>query len=147
MMLQEDSLKLVAKNLILSLGRHTLMKVLLSIKPEFAYKILNGEKKYEFRRSIFKRAEIKDVIIYASAPISKIIGEFEIDRIVYEDIEKLWDITNSAAGISKEYFLKYFNDKEKGYAIRVKKSKKYEKPLCLKSTYGLLPPQSFLYLD
>ena len=30
------------------------MKVLLSIKPEFAEKIFNGTKKYEFRKSIFK---------------------------------------------------------------------------------------------
>ena len=30
------------------------MKILLSIKPEFAEKIFSGSKKYEFRRRIFK---------------------------------------------------------------------------------------------
>ena len=30
------------------------MKVLLSIKPEFAEKILNGTKRFEFRKGIFK---------------------------------------------------------------------------------------------
>lgn len=43
------------------------MRVLLSIKPEFVKKIISGEKKYEFRRKIFKR-DVKIVIIYASYP-------------------------------------------------------------------------------
>ena len=30
------------------------MKVVLSIKPEFANKIFDGTKKFEFRKSIFK---------------------------------------------------------------------------------------------
>jgi predicted transcriptional regulator len=30
------------------------MKVLLSIKPQFAEMIFSGTKKYEFRRSVFK---------------------------------------------------------------------------------------------
>ena len=54
------------------------MKVILSIKPEFANKIFNGTKKFEFRRTLFKNKEIKMIIVYASAPISKVIGEFEI---------------------------------------------------------------------
>ena len=31
------------------------MKVLLSIKPQFANKILSGEKLYEYRKRIFKK--------------------------------------------------------------------------------------------
>lgn len=31
------------------------MKVLLSIKPEFANKIFEGTKRFEFRKSIFKK--------------------------------------------------------------------------------------------
>lgn len=33
------------------------MKVLLSIKPEFAERIFNGSKKYEFRKVIFKNPD------------------------------------------------------------------------------------------
>jgi hypothetical protein len=35
------------------------MKVVLSIKPEFANKIFDGTKKFEFRKSIFKNENIK----------------------------------------------------------------------------------------
>ena len=56
------------------------MRVLLSIKPEFAELIFKGTKKFEFRKSIFKNSEIKTVVVYASSPMQKVIGEFEIDR-------------------------------------------------------------------
>ena len=58
------------------------MKVLLSIKPEFVEKIFAGTKKYEFRKSLFKKSGVKYVVIYASAPIKRVVGEFEIDDIL-----------------------------------------------------------------
>lgn len=42
--------------------------------------------------------------------------------------------------------MSYFGDKVVGYAIRIKATKRYRKPLCLKSDYNLKPPQSYLYL-
>ena len=39
------------------------MTVLLSIKPEFAEKIFDGTKKYEFRKSIFKNADVKKFVM------------------------------------------------------------------------------------
>jgi predicted transcriptional regulator len=123
------------------------MKVLLSIKPEFAERIFDGSKKYEFRKVIFKNQEIKTIVVYASAPIKKVIGEFEIDSIINDYLEDLWEKTKQSAGIDEDFFYKYFAGCEMGYAIKVKKIKKYKKPLCLKKDYKLLPPQSFLYLD
>ena len=35
------------------------MKIVLSIKPEYAEKIFSGSKKYEFRRMIFKAPDVK----------------------------------------------------------------------------------------
>ncbi|HEX2846018.1 MAG TPA: hypothetical protein VHN59_05685 [Chitinophagaceae bacterium] len=121
------------------------MKVVLSIKPEFADKIFNGSKKFEFRRSIFKNEDVKTVIVYASSPVKKVIGEFEIDSIINEELESLWKMTSASSGISKEYFDKYFWDKESGYAIKVKNVKKYPQPRSLQKDYDLLPPQSFAY--
>ena len=122
------------------------MKVLLSIKPEFAFKIFEGTKRFEFRRAIFKNTGIKRVIVYASSPVKKVIGEFEIDRILLKDIEALWAETHDYSGITKDYFMEYFADKEMGYAIKIKNYKKYLEPLCLKEDFKLSPPQSFLYL-
>lgn len=122
------------------------MRVLLSIKPQFADKIFSGEKKYEFRRSIFKRSGIKKVVVYASAPISMIIGEFDIEDILVDDVMSLWAQTKEFAGITLEYFLSYFNGRDNGYAIKVKKTVRYAKPYSIESHFGVKPPQSFLYI-
>ena len=122
------------------------MKVVLSIKPEFANKIFDGTKKYEFRKAIFKNEKIKTVIVYASSPVQQVIGEFEIETILNHDIDTLWGITQDYSGITEDYFYQYFADKEIGYAIKIKKTKKYKTPKSLKADFNLLPPQSFAYL-
>lgn len=122
------------------------MQVLLSIKPEFADKIFAGEKRFEFRRTIFKNREIKRVVVYASAPISMVIGEFEIGEILAGDLDELWEQTKEHAGITREYFFDYFEGRESGYAIEVKKINRYSTPRCVESRFGVKPPQSFIYI-
>ncbi len=121
------------------------MKVVLSIKPEFANKIFDGTKKYEFRKAIFKNEKIKTVIVYASSPVKRVIGEFEIEKIINHDIDTLWALTQQYSGISKDYFYQYFADRELGYAIKIKSIKKYRRSKCLLEDFNLLPPQSFAY--
>jgi predicted transcriptional regulator len=122
------------------------IKVLLSIKPEFAEKIFNGSKKFEYRRSIFKNSDVKTIVVYASSPLKKVIGEFDIDHILLDDINNLWLKTQHLSGIDEEYFFNYFSDKRQGYAIAIKRTRVYRKPLSLKNNFNVLPPQSFAYL-
>lgn len=122
------------------------MKVILSIKPAFAEKIFDGTKKYEFRRAIFKNQQIEKVLVYASSPVKKIIGEFEIDKIISLDLLSLWNTTSQHSGITKDYFDEYFVNKERGFAIKIKNIKRYITTKCIRADYHLIPPQSFLYL-
>lgn len=121
------------------------MKVVLSIKPEFAFKIFEGTKKFEFRKAIFKNENIKSIIVYASSPVQQVIGEFEIDEVLNHDLDTLWDLTQEHSGISEEFYYQYFADKQQGFAIKIKKPRKYKKPKCLREDFNLLPPQSFAY--
>ena len=41
------------------------IEVLLSIKPKFAASIFSGNKKFEFRKAIFRNARVKKVYVYA----------------------------------------------------------------------------------
>lgn len=122
-------------------------KVLLSIKPEFAERIFQGIKRYEFRKALFKNRNVDKIIVYASAPVSKVIGEFEIDDILEYEVEELWELTKRYSGIPKEYFDMYFNGREIGYAIKIRNSKLYEEPLDLQRHFEVkTPPQSFMYI-
>lgn len=122
------------------------MNVLLSIKPEFAYKIFDGTKKYEFRRNIFKNKDVRRILVYASSPVQRIIGEFEISAILHEDIETLWNITRHASGITREYYIQYFEDKTKAFAIEIGTTVLYGVPLSLSDINVSCAPQSFYYL-
>lgn len=123
------------------------MTVLLSIKPEFAEKIFNGTKKFEFRKSIFKNTDVQKVVVYASSPVQRVIGEFTIDTILNDDIDTIWEQTARYAGITRDFYLSYFAHKEKAYAIKIRKTKRYAKARRL-SDYNLqVAPQSFAYVQ
>ena len=85
-------------------------------------------------------------MVYASAPISKVIGEFEIDTIFQQDLTTLWDKTSEFSGITEAYYADYFEGKKEGFAIKVKNPKMYDSQLCIKESFGLNPPQSFAYV-
>jgi len=121
--------------------------VLLSIKPIFANRIFHGIKRYEFRKSIFKERGVNRIVVYASSPISKVIGEFQVDDVIELELEKLWAMTQPYAGIQQEYFYRYFDGREKGFAIKIGNTNLYREPLVLQKEFRIQrPPQSFMYI-
>lgn len=124
------------------------MKVLLSIKPEYAERIFTGEKKYEYRRSLFKRENISTVVVYVTKPVGKVIGEFEIDSVLKDSPYSIWEKTKLYAGIDEDAYIEYFSEREIGFAIGIKRIKLYKKPLDLVELNPNIkyPPQSFMYI-
>lgn len=120
---------------------------MLAIKEEFASRIFDGTKKYEFRKSIFKDERVKTVVVYVSSPVQKVIGEFEIETVFHGEPEVIWERTKKHSGISKEFFDLYFAERDNAYAIKIKKAKKYRRPKALMDDYNLtFAPQSYVYL-
>lgn len=123
------------------------MKALLSIKPEYADKIFLETKRYEFRKVIFKSYSITTVIVYASSPISMVIGEFEVSEILSHAPEILWEKTMDHAGVDKIFYDKYFAGRDIGHAIKVENPKKYEEARSLSEFDVKQAPQSFVYIN
>ncbi|MDO4401917.1 MAG: ASCH domain-containing protein [Clostridiaceae bacterium] len=124
------------------------MKVLLSIKPKYVQRIFEGEKKYEYRKSLFKKDGINTIVIYATKPVGKVVGEFTFDTIIKANPEVLWEETKSNSGISKKDYLEYFKEKDNAYAIEIKDFQKYDNPLSLEELNPNIKsaPQSFMYI-
>lgn len=121
--------------------------ILLSIKPEFASAIFSGEKLYEFRKAVFRNRSINKVYVYASAPVSRVIGHFFISEIIEGHPRNLWEETSYGAGISKKYFNEYFANRNLGYALRVMNAQLFKESQDLKEMFGIRhPPQSFRYV-
>src|SRR5690554_4043933 len=119
--------------------------ILLSIHPEYVDKILSGEKKYEFRRIRTKRNPDK-IIIYSTAPISKVIGEAEIEDVIIDNPTNVWKKTKKESGINKEVYIEYFNNREIAVAYKLKNVIKYSNPIELESFGVKAAPQSFVYI-
>ena len=120
----------------------------MSIKPEFVDRIVSGEKKYEFRRVLYKRDDISRIVVYASSPVCRIVGEIEVASLITDTPENLWQKTKDKAGISEQFFFAYFSGRDKANAIEVKAFHPYKEQVKLKDKYpSLVPPQSFCYIE
>lgn len=119
--------------------------IILSIHPRHIEKILSGEKLYEFRKRI--PLEIRYIVVYATAPIKKIVAFIEIDKIIKDTPEIVWKKTKKHAGISEDYFLRYFKDKQVAYAVKVKSVTKLKPSVLLVRLNYNCAPQSYVYIN
>lgn len=123
--------------------------VIISIKPEFALRIIEGEKTIELRRR-FPTNEVKGgiAIIYASSPIQKIIGYVVISEVEKLPVSQIWDIYSKEMCVKKRFFKEYFKGLTEGFAIKLSKPVKLTRPFDikqLKATYKFSAPQSYRY--
>lgn len=120
-------------------------KMLLSINPEHVENILNGNKQFEFRK-VRCRPDVDKIIIYATSPIMKVVGEVEVLDIIVDLPEQVWELTSEFAGISKQFYDKYYQNKDVAVAYRLGDVRQYINPLTL-ADFGInFAPQSFVYV-
>lgn len=119
--------------------------IILSIHPRHINKILSGEKLYEFRKRI--PLEIRYIVVYATAPIKKIVALIEIDKVIKDTPEIVWKKTRKHAGISEDYYFRYFKDKQVAYAIKVNRVTKLKAPVPLIRLNYNCAPQSYVYIN
>lgn len=118
------------------------MNVVLSIKPEYVEAIKDGRKRFEFRKSIFRK-KVDKVYIYASSPVSKVVGEFQPVDVIQGTPDELWVKTHRFAGIGKDWYDLYFKGHDTAYAIEIKKLRIYNTP----KDIPFHAPQSFRYTE
>lgn len=118
---------------------------LLSIKPHYANAILDGKKKVEFRKRKFGRA-VSHVVIYATAPLMRIVGWFKVGLLHELSPESLWRKFSAVGGISRDDFRAYYSGVPSGVAISVTAAQRLRKPLALTRISSSPPPQSYSYL-
>ena len=124
------------------------MDVLLSIKPKYVESIIEGEKRYQFRKAIFRNRSVNRIFIYSSAPVKKIVALFEISTILEDHPAILWDQVRDHAGINNSEFFSYFAGRTHGYAIGIGNLREFSEPIDPYETIpGFVPPQSYRYMD
>ena len=124
------------------------MNIMIPIKKQYADSILKGDKRFEFRKHLPKIKVDDKVYLYVTAPIKKVVGYFTVDYTVSMPIDIfLWMYENNKeSGITKEELHKYFKNKEKGYAIKIKDIVSYVLPLELNYFNVKYAPQNYIYI-
>lgn len=120
--------------------------ILLSINPNHVVNILNGTKKYEFRKKPCKR-QIDKILIYSTNPIMKVVGEADVEDILIDVPEIIWNKTKEMSGINKLFFDQYYQNRNIAVAYKLKNVKKYKEPKNLKDFGINTAPQSFQYVE
>ena len=124
------------------------MMILLSIKKVYCDLILNGTKRFEFRKRLPNGLQKGDeVAIYCTRPGSRVVAYFKIADVIHATRRSLWRQTRLAAGINFETFMRYFGAAKQANAIRIGEVHVLNAPLSLvRLRNNRSPPQSFLYL-
>lgn len=120
--------------------------IILPIKPEYADKILSGQKKYEYRKNICTD-NIEKIYVYATSSVKAIIGELEVVEKMIMNKDTLWEFSEKHSGITKEFYEGYYKNSEFAYAYKIGKVKRYNKCIELKDIGINYIPQSYIYVS
>ena len=125
--------------------------LLLSIRPKYAIKIFNGEKKVELRKVRPQLSQGDTVLVYVSSPVKQLQGIFVVESISEAMPEQLWSQVKDIAGVSKQEFDDYYAGSKKSYGIFLKSPQTLINPISLidlrKLWRNFHPPQSYRYLS
>ncbi len=128
--------------------------LLLSIKPEYAKKILAGKKTVELRR-VRTRLEAGDlVLVYVTSPQQNLVASLEVERVITENLPQnkkdFWEKVKDKAGITYQDFQRYYQGASLGVAIFFNNKNIFNNPIKLttlkKKLPTINPPQSYRYI-
>lgn len=123
--------------------------VVLSIRPEYSTKIMDGSKTIELRRR-FPLSAPRGALayIYSTSPERAMVGKAEISEIMKLPVKQIWKRFSKHALIKRTDFEAYFDGLAEGYALQFKNVQRFDRPLALselRERFEFEPPQSFLY--
>lgn len=129
--------------------------LLISIRPQYAKKILEGKKTVELRKVRTRLTQGDLVLVYVSSPEKALVGWFEVEKIITEELSqgkhKFWELVKDQAGITKTEFNNYYRGSSLGVAIFFEKIEIFNKEIKLQRLQRKLPqikpPQSYRYMN
>ena len=123
--------------------------VVLSIRPKYTEKILQGSKTVELRRRFPISAPSGTIAyIYSTSPVRAMVGVAEIKDVLKLPIKQIWTEFEETAFIDKPDFDKYFEGLDFGFALLFEDVRTFADPIPLsklREQFRFEPPQSYLY--
>ena len=131
------------------LGRWgTKSDIVMSIRPQYAKRILTGAKWIEIRKRFSHKWLGHDISIYASQPEGAIVGKATVGSIATSSPADIWSRFEPGIGCLKSEFDAYVQSAKEVTAIELTDVISYQEPLSLNEVPALgfrkpVPPQSY----
>lgn len=121
----------------------------IAVKPEYANKLVLGQKDIELRKTRPQIHQGDYVIIYASAPVKAVIGFGKVKNIIECSPNEMWTKHSMRLGIMQQDFDSYYANHKKSIGIEFEKIKPIT-PISLeelkKVDSNFHPPQIYRYV-
>lgn len=125
--------------------------LVVSIKPEFAEKIFNGQKSIELRKSAPNVSPGDIVVIYSTHPVKAVIGICQVKEIIKMQPSLMWSKHNDKLGIDKKRFQEYFFNTSQAVGIVLTAIYRLQESVSLVAIRKMIPmfqpPQTFRYYN
>ncbi len=124
--------------------------LLLSVKPRYAERIVEGTKTVELRRVRPRVAPDQRVLIYSSSPRMELVATGFVVRVEAAAPSRMWSRVKDVAGITRSEYRRYFDGAGHAVAIWLRDVQPLETPVALHELRqrwpGFRPPQSYCYV-
>ena len=120
--------------------------LLLSIKPEYVEKILQGSKKFEYRKRLAKE-DVSVIYIYSTAPSMKVVASVQVLSRLSASPTAIRQKTKKEEAISQAKYKENYRGCKTAYAYELGAVNIFEVAKQLPE-YGITSaPQSFAYIE
>jgi predicted transcriptional regulator len=124
--------------------------LLISVRPEFAARILDGSKTVELRRQLPKLRPGDLLALYITAPIKKLVATLRVAAVQSGSPQRLWRVVADYAAVSRQEYDAYFTGAKVAVAIFFSHVRQRHEALPLSKLRqlidGFTAPRSYRYL-
>lgn len=143
---EQEVLKVVETSKEPNVEQETTETIIISMAPKSAEALFDNPEKNVVFYKVTPANKVLRVIVYATAPVKKVVGEFDLQEIKIAATSTIWKNFSKASVISKKEYDAYYEGKEKAHAMISKKTYKYRNPKDLSDYNMSKGPSGFQYL-
>lgn len=115
---------------------------MIALHPQYWEMYKDGSKWWELRKVGYSPQSVDTLIIYATAPVSRIVGEVDFVSTHVGYVDDVWDVVKGGCGITREQYDRYYRGHDVAKAYRLGNIWEYITPI--KSPWRI---QGYRYLS
>lgn len=102
---------------------------MIALHPQYWEMYKDGSKVWELRKVNHSPRRVDGLVIYATAPVSRMVGEVDLISLNTGYLDQMWTLVKRGCGITREQYDQYYQDQEIAIAYRLGNVYEYTTPL------------------